>query len=265
MPIPTVPDDGSECRKAIEAACDRFIDLRDAGTIAAAERIHRDGVNLLVDLSGHTTGNRMGICAFRPAPVQVSYLGFPGTTGADFFDYFITDLTATPRDHDPFYSEKLVYLPHCYMVTDDSQPIASAPCRRQDVGLNDDQFVFCSFNNFAKIEPVMFRSWMSILRTVPAAVLWLPGGNPTAIDHLRHAAAANGVSPDRLIFADSLPSKAQHLARLALADLALDTRVYNGHVSTCDALWAGLPVLTLPGQPVRRPGLCQHAHGRGAA
>jgi predicted O-linked N-acetylglucosamine transferase (SPINDLY family) len=115
------------------------------------------------------------------------------------------------------------------------------------MGLRDDQFVFCSFNNFAKIEPVMFRSWMSILRAVPAAVLWLPGGNSTAADHLRQAAASSGISRDRLIFADTLPSKAQHLARLALADLALDTRVYNGHVSTCDALWTGLPVLTLLG------------------
>jgi protein O-GlcNAc transferase len=241
------PDDGSESRKAIEAACDCFIDLRDAGNIAAAERIHRDGVNLLVDLSGHTTGNRMGICAFRPAPVQVSYLGFPGTTGADCFDYFITDPTATPRNQAPFYSEKLVFLPHCYMVTDDTQPIAAEPCRRQDVGLREDQFVFCSFNNFAKIEPVMFRSWMSILRTVPAAVLWLPGGSPMAAAHLRQSAAASGVAPDRLIFAEKLPSKAHHLARLALADVALDTRIYNGHVSTCDALWAGLPVLTLLG------------------
>ena len=129
----------------------------------------------------------------------------------------------------------------------------------------DHQFVFCSFNNFAKIEPVMFRSWMSILRTVPAAVLWLPGGNPTAVDHLRHTAAANGVSPDRLIFADKLPSKAQHLARLALADLALDTRIYNGHVSTCDALWGRPARADASGQPVRRPGLCQHAHGRRTA
>jgi protein O-GlcNAc transferase len=214
---------------------------------AAAAAVFRDGVDILVDLNGHTAGNRLGICARRPAPIQVSYLGFPGTTGAEFIDYLITDRIVTPVSHQPFYTERFVYLPNCYMVTDDTQPISAQHFTRPQFGLSEDQFVFCSFNNFFKIEPLMFGIWMSILRQVSCGVLWLPGGNPTAARHLRNEAGRRGVDPQRLIFAEKLPSKADHLARLALADLALDTRVYNGHVSTCDALWAGVPVLTLQG------------------
>lgn len=241
------PSDGSSLRKDIVEASDRFVDLNGMSDAAAAATIFQDGVDLLVDLNGHTAGNRLGICARRPAPVQVSYLGFPGTTGAGFFDYLITDRIVTPPDHQPFYSERFAYLPNCYMVTDDSQPIPGQAYARAHFGLSDDQFVFCSFNAFFKIEPLMFGAWMRILRQVSGAVLWLPGGNPTAARHLRIAAARQGVHKQRLVFAEKLSSKADHLARLALADLALDTRLYNGHVSTCDALWAGVPVLTLQG------------------
>ena len=242
------PSDGSTLRDEIAAACDRFVDLQGVGDLAAAERIYRDEVDILVDLGGHTTGNRMGIAAFRPAPVQVSYLGFPGTTGAPWLDYFLTDRTATPSDPAAFFSEALVTLPHCYMATDDTQRIAAAPTRRSEVGLPEDRFVFAAFTNFAKIEPAGFRSWMAILRRLPQAVLCLPGGNPVAARNLRRAAETEGVAAERLAFAPKLPCKAEHLARLRLADLALDTRIYNGHVSSCDALWAGLPVLTLRGE-----------------
>jgi protein O-GlcNAc transferase len=241
------PSDGGSLRKAIVQAGDRFVDLNGMGDAAAAAAIFHDGVDVLVDLNGHTAGNRLGICARRPAPIQVSYLGFPGTTGAEFLDYLITDRVVTPPDHQPFYSERFVYLPNCYMITDDAQPISGQPYARAQFGLSNDQFVFCSFNAFFKIEPLMFGAWMNILRQVSGAVLWLPGGNPTAARHLRSAAERQGVDPQRLVFAEKLPSKADHLARLALADLALDTRLYNGHVSTCDALWAGVPVLTLQG------------------
>jgi protein O-GlcNAc transferase len=241
------PSDGSSLHKAIVEAADRFVDLNGMSDAAAAATVFHDGVDLLVDLNGHTAGNRLDICAWRPAPIQVSYLGFPGTTGAEFFDYLITDPIVTPPEHQPFYSERFVYLPNCYMVTDDAQPISEQHYTRAQFGLSDDQFVFCSFNSFFKIEPLMFSAWMSILRPVSGAVLWLPGGNPTAARNLRNTAERMGIDPQRLIFAEKLPSKADHLARLALADLALDTRIYNGHVSTCDALWAGVPVLTLQG------------------
>ena len=134
------------------------------------------------------------------------------------------------------------------MATDDTQRIAAAPTHRSEAGLPEDRFVFAAFTNFAKIEPAGFRSWMAILRRLPQAVLWLPGGNPVAARNLRRAAETAGVAAERLVFAPKLPCKAEHLARLRLADLALDTRIYNGHVSTCDALWAGLPVLTLRGE-----------------
>ena len=241
------PSDDGSLRKAIVEASDRFVDLNGMSDAAAAATIFNDGVDLLVDLNGHTAGNRLGICARRPAPIQVCYLGFPGTTGAEFFDYLLTDRIVTPLDHQSFYSECFVLLPNCYMITDDAQPVSGQHFTRAQFGLADDQFVFCSFNNFFKIEPLMFGVWMSILRQVSGAVLWLPGGNRTAAGHLQKAANREGVDPQRLIFAEKLPAKADHLARLALADLALDTRVYNGHVSTCDALWAGVPVLTLQG------------------
>jgi protein O-GlcNAc transferase len=241
------PSDGSALRSEIATACDCFVDLKNESDMTAAERIHRDRVDILVDLGGHTTGNRMGICALRPAPVQVSYIGFPGTTGAPWCDYFLTDRTATPEDQAAFYSEALVYLPHCYMATDDTQAVAASPAGRREVGLREDRFVFAAFTNFAKIDPLLFHTWMAVLRTLPHAVLWLPGGNSTAARNLLRAAAAEQIAAERLVFAEKLPSKAAHLARLRLADLALDTRIYNGHVSTCDALWAGLPVLTLQG------------------
>ncbi len=241
------PSDGSALREDIAAACDRFVDVSSLGDLGAAERIHRDGVDILIDLAGHTTGNRMAIAAFRPAPLQVIYLGFPGTSGAPWLDYFLTDRTATPKDQAASYSEALVYLPDCYMATDDAQPIAASPARREEVGLRADRFVFAAFTNFTKIEPAGFGSWMAILRRLPQAVLWLPGGNPAAAANLSRAAAAAGIAAERLVFAEKMPTKAEHLARLRLADLALDTRIYNGHVSTCDALWAGLPVLTCCG------------------
>ncbi len=241
------PPDASALRREIAAACDRFVDLQGLSDLSAAERIHRDGVDILVDLGGHTTGNRLAIGAFRPAPLQLSYLGFPGTTGAPWLDYILTDRTVSPPDQAAFYSEKRVYLPHCYMATDDSQAVAPTMFRRPAVGLPPDGFVFAAFTQFAKIDPLTFRTWMSILRNVPPAVLWLPGGNAPACRNLLLAARTEGVAAERLVFAEKLSSKADHLARLQLADLALDTRIYNGHVSTCDALWSGVPVLTLQG------------------
>ena len=240
-------NDNSLYRKQLERTCDKFIDIRNLQDREAASQIYNDNVDILVDLNGHTAGNRLGICALRPAPVQATYLGFPGTSGAGFFDYIITDRIVTPETHLTYYSEKPVYLPHCYMVTDDTQPISEQTLSRTDAGLPETGFVFCSFNSAYKFESDLFRVWMSILKQVEGSCLWLPEGSVQVRDALLDEARFNGIDTERMIFAPKLPSKADYLARLKLADLALDTRIYNGHVSTCDALWANVPVLTLTG------------------
>jgi predicted O-linked N-acetylglucosamine transferase (SPINDLY family) len=241
------PDDGSPYRRDIEACCERFVDLTECTDAAAAEQIVADEIDILVDLNGHTAGNRIGIFALRPAPIQVSYLGYPGTTGSGFHDYIVSDRIVTPPDQQRHYTEKFVTLPHCYMATDDTQVISRANFQRACFGLREDQFVFCSFNDFWKIDSVIFDVWMALLRELPSGVLWLRGGNSAAARNLLREAMRRGVGAERLVFAEKLKFKANHLARLALADLVLDTRIYNGHVSTCDALWAGVPVLTLLG------------------
>jgi protein O-GlcNAc transferase len=239
-------DDGSWYRERIRRDCDKFIDLRHLSFADAARRIYADQVDILVDLMGHIAGNRLEICALRPAPIQVSYLGFPGTSGGDFFDYIITDRIVTPESHLPYYIEQTVYMPHCYQINDHSQAISEKPYHRQDFDLPEDRFVFASFNQAHKIEPVMFDVWMNILREVPESVLWLFRRHDTVANNLRQEAENRGISSDRLIFADKL-SKDEHLARHRLADLFLDTRIYTGHTSTSDALWAGVPLITLQG------------------
>ena len=240
------PEDNSRYRNQIREESDQFIDIRDCSHIDAARRIYEEEVDILVDLKGHTKGARLGILACRPAPIQVHYLGYPGTTGADFIDYLITDRMVTPEDHVPYYNEKLVFLPHCYQVNDDQQEIASRHWNRETLGLPNKSFVFSSFNFPYKIDPVMFDCWMQILQQVPNGVLWLFGDNENAIRNLRREAANSGVEPDRLVFAQKI-EKAEHLSRLKCADLALDTRVVNGHTTTSDSLWAGVPVITLQG------------------
>jgi protein O-GlcNAc transferase len=240
-------DDGSYYRKQIQHDCDKFVDISGTSYIDSARLIQGDHVEILVDLKGHTKDNRLAICALRPAPVQVSYLGFPGTTGADFIDYIITDKIVTPMEHAPYYSEKFVHLPHCYQVNDHSQLIANKDWKRGDFGLPEKSFVFCSFNSSYKIDPVIFDVWMRVLRQVPESVLWLFLTNKTAQDNLRREAESRGVKAERLIFAERL-RKDEHLARLRFADLALDTRIVNGHTTTSDALWAGVPVITLHGR-----------------
>ncbi len=241
------PDDGSDYRKRIEQDCDKFADIRDRGHSEAATRIFEDKVDILVDLNGHTGGARLEICAFRPAPIQVTYLGFPGTTGAGFFDYIITDRIVTPDSAAIYYSENFVYMPHCYMVNDHTQEISNKDWKKVDFGLPEQSFVFCSFANTYKIEPVIFDVWMGILRQVPESVLWFRRVNKTAENNLRAEAEKKGISCERFVFSGKLPSKTEHLARLSLADLALDTRIYNGHATTSDALWAGVPVIALKG------------------
>jgi len=239
-------DDGSYHRRAIEQGVDQFIDIRAFSDAAAAERIYHDGVDILVDLIGWMHGHRMGILALRPSPIQVNYLGFPGTTGADFMDYIIADPVVIPPDHRRHYSEKVVYLPHCYQTTDPHPPTCDRVASRREFGLPEGKIVFCSFSTDYKIEPEMFGAWMRILTNVPQSVLWLLVRTSTAQTNLRREAQMHGVDPQRLVFAKPL-NKAQHLNRLALADLALDTHIVNGHTTVSDALMAGLPVITLMG------------------
>ncbi len=240
-------DDGMGYREPIRRGCDDFVDLRSMDHGAAATRIHQDGVDILVDMMGHTRGNRLEICALRPAPIQVLYLGYPGTSGADFIDYIIADATVLPLDHARWYTEKAVYLPDTYLPTNDRQPVADRSPGRAACGLPENGFVFCSFNQPYKIEPVLFDVWMRLLRQVPGSVLWLRAKDPLGRENLWKAAEARGVRRDRLIFAKRIPGRDAHLARHGLADLALDTRVFNGHSTTSDALWAGVPVVTLLG------------------
>jgi protein O-GlcNAc transferase len=239
-------DDGSLYRKRVERDSDRFIDIRNAGHAEAAKQISESGVDILIDLKGHTANNRLEIAALGPAPVQVTYLGFPGTSGADFFDYVLTDPIVTPQSHAPYYTEKLAYLPHCYQVNDDTQAISASSPKRKEVGLPARGIVFCAFNVAYKIEPVIFDVWMELLRQVPDSVLWLYRSNKSAARNLKREAKARGIDAGRLVFADRLP-KDEHLARLRLADLALDTRICGGHTTTSDALWAGVPVVALMG------------------
>ena len=239
------PEDGSDYRPKLIQACDRFVEIHGLSDADAAQRIYDDRIDILVDLMGHTRGGRLEILAMRPAPVQVAYLGFLGSSGSEFIDYFITDALVTPPDQAGFYTEKLVYLPGCYQVNDDRMPIGG-PVKRAAMGLKEDQLVLCSFNQVYKIDRRCFQAWLSILNQVPKAVLWLLQPSATARENLQRAAAQAGIAADRLIFAGPLRID-HHLARLRLADLALDPFAYNGGATTANALWAGVPVLTLAG------------------
>ncbi|MFO0950027.1 MAG: tetratricopeptide repeat protein [Isosphaeraceae bacterium] len=241
------PDDGSPMRRRLVRAFDRFTDLKNASHRESARRIEADGVDVLVDLKGYTQDARTEILARRPAPVQVNYLGYPGTMGAAFVDYVLVDEFVVPPDQQEFFTERLVHVPGCYQVNDGRREIAARTPTRAECGLPEDGFVFCSFNNTYKITPEMFDAWMSILRAVPGSVLWLLEGNRFAPGRLRCEAEARGVSAERLVLAPRLPSP-EHLARHRQADLFLDSFPYNAHTTASDALWAGLPVLTRTGR-----------------
>lgn len=239
-------DDGSYYRREIQNGVDRFVNIADATDAEAAGRIYSDKVDILVDLMGWMQGHRMGIPAQRPAPVQVHYLGYPGTTGADYIDYLIADKIVIPPEQLKYYAEKIIWMPNCYQVTDPDTPVEDRPRDRADFGLPLNSFVFCSFNTDYKIDRRTFDTWTRILQAVPDSVLWLLVRCREAEMNLRQAAAKQGIHPDRLVFASPLP-KSEHLARLKLADLALDTLTVNGHTTTSDALWAGVPVITCQG------------------
>ena len=240
------PDDNSPMRARLERAFDRFSDIRAASHREAARLINADNIDILVDLKGYTHQARPAIPAYRPAPVQVSYLGYPATMGADFIDYIIVDSFVVSGSQQPFFSEMLVHLPGSYQVNDRRREVASARRSRQDWGLPAEGLVFCSFNNTYKISPAIFDIWMRLLRSIPGSVLWLLEANGLVKANLRSEAGKRGVDPGRLIFAPVVPS-AEHLGRHRHADLFLDTLPCNAHTTASDALWAGLPVLTCSG------------------
>lgn len=235
-------DDGSDLRREIRDSCDGVLDLQTLSDRDAALAIRDAGVDILVDLHGWLQNHRMAIAAHRPAPVQVSWLGFPGTTGAPFFDYLLGDAIVTPGNHQRYFSEKLVRLPGCYQPNDSSPAVTDKPSRAS-CGLPDNRLVMACFNVAYKIDPQSFAAWCEVLRQVPGSVLWLLDTNTTARRNLRDQATRHGIEADRLIFAP-FANKADHLARLTLADIALDTGICNGHTTTTDALWAGVPVVT---------------------
>jgi predicted O-linked N-acetylglucosamine transferase (SPINDLY family) len=242
------PGDSSELRKRLEAAFDRFIDAREMSDGAVAQILRRLEVDIAVDLNGYTGQIRTGILARRPAPLQVGYLGFAGTMDAPFMDYVLADRIVLPEENQRHYSEKIAYLPHTYMPIDNERRIAESTPTRAEAGLPQRGFVFACLSYAHKIAPEMFAVWMRLLRSVDGSVLWLRSANATAAGNLRREARNRGVSPDRLIFAPPVPREDDYLARLRLADLFLDTLPYNAHATACDALWAGLPLVTCAGR-----------------
>jgi predicted O-linked N-acetylglucosamine transferase (SPINDLY family) len=241
------PDDGSPMRRRLVNAFDRFVDLNNDSDLDAARRIAADGVDILVDLKGHTRDGRLQIFAARPAPIQVNYLAYPGTMGAPYIDYILVDDFLVPPDQQPFFMEQLVHLPLCYQVNDSRREIASRTPSRAECGLPEEGFVFCCFNNSYKITPELFDVWMNLLKALPGSVIWLLIGNDFAPANLRREAVARGIAEDRLVFAPRQPL-AEHLARHRVADLFLDCFPVNAHTTASDALWAGCPVLTLAGE-----------------
>jgi predicted O-linked N-acetylglucosamine transferase (SPINDLY family) len=240
------PNDKSAIRRRLERSFDRFLDCRSLGDRDIANEIKSAEIDVLVDLKGFTQDARTSIFAYRAAPVQVNYLGYPGTMGAGYIDYIIGDNTVFEKADEEFYSEKLVRLPHTYQPNDRKRIISEAAPTRAACELPETGLVFCCFNSNYKIMPGVFDCWMRILKHVPGSVLWLLEGHTKATSNLRKEAAMRGVSPDRLIFAKWMPL-AEHLARHRHGDLFLDTLPCNAHTTASDALWAGLPVITCLG------------------
>ena len=241
------PDDHSPTRQNFKDTCDHFIDLAPFSRSDAAAKIKELGIHVLIDLTGYTTGARTEILALHPSPVQVNWLGYPGTMGAAFIEYIIADATIVPPELERFYSEAVVRMPDCYQINDRRRPIAEHTPSRAECGLPEDAVVYCSFNHTHKITAEMFALWMQILQNTPNSVLWLLESNALASDNLRHAAQTHGIDSSRIVMAPRKPLP-EHMARYRVADLALDTFPYNSHTTASDALWVGCPLLTCMGE-----------------
>jgi predicted O-linked N-acetylglucosamine transferase (SPINDLY family) len=241
------PQTQDDMRQRVSAAFDQFIDIGQLCDREVAALSRDLGIDIAIDLKGYTAHSRPGIFAAKCAPIQVNYLGYPGTLGASYFDYTIADTTVISEQTTSSYSEKIVYLPHCYQVNDSKRQISERSFMHKELGLPESGFVFCCFNSSYKILPATFDCWMRILKAAEGSVLWLLEDTPTVVRNLRNEAQARGISGDRLVFAKRMPL-ADHLARHRCAHLFLDTLPCNAHTTASDALWAGLPVLTLPGE-----------------
>jgi predicted O-linked N-acetylglucosamine transferase (SPINDLY family) len=240
----THPDD--PMRERVRQAFDQFIDVQNHTDFQIAELARTLQIDIAVDLGGHTQNSRVGIFAYRAAPVQVSYIGYLGTMGAEYYDYLLADEIIIPTESQKYYTEKIAYLP-CYQVNDSKRKIAERVFTRSELGLPEDGFVYCCFNNNFKILPATLDSWVRILQAVPGSVLFLYAENPWAEHNLKREAQQRGLDPSRLVFGQRL-NREDYLARYRVADLFLDTFPYNAGTTASDALWAGLPVLTLMGE-----------------
>ena len=240
------PERNSPMRQRLKNAFEHFVDVHGNTDHEIAELIRRSEIDIAVDLMGFTADNRLNVMARRAAPIQVNYMGYPGTMGSPYIDYIIADRTVIPEGDRTFYSEQVVFIPESYFITDDRQVISDRVPTRVQCGLPDSGFVFCCFNSNYKITPAIFDIWMRLLGAVDGSALWLLESNPTAMDNLRREARQRGIAPERLIFAGKMPV-ADHLARHRLADLCIDTLPCNAHTTGTDALWAGLPVVTCLG------------------
>jgi predicted O-linked N-acetylglucosamine transferase (SPINDLY family) len=241
------PDDASAIRARIAGSFEHFVDARAKSDFEVAAHLREMQADIVIDLMGPTADCRSAIFAARPGPVQVNYLGYPGTMACGFMDYILADRVVIPEGDERHYSEKIVYLPGSYLASDDKRAIARRTPSRAELGLPETGIVFCSFNSAYKFTPEVYSVWMRILRSVPGSILWLPAGNPAMERNLKREADTRGVAPDRILFARYLEQAEDHLARLGAADLFLDTLPCNAHTTASDALWAGLPVLTCKG------------------
>jgi protein O-GlcNAc transferase len=241
------PDDNSPQRQRIQRACGDFVDIRALSDADAARKIQADKIDILVDLNGYSGNIRHRVPMYRPAPVQINWLGYPATTGSPAMDYILADPFVIPEGAEAFYSEKVIRFTGSCQPHDRTRAV-SPPLTRAAYALPETGIVFCSFNLAQKITPEIFGTWMDILRAVPDSVLWLRADRAPVMKNLRDAAAAAGIAPARLIFAPRTPDLGDHLARYHLADVALDTYPYNSHTTANDALWAGCPLVTLTGE-----------------
>jgi predicted O-linked N-acetylglucosamine transferase (SPINDLY family) len=237
-----------DMRLRLEAGFDQFIDVSEQSDEQIVRLARELEIDIAVDLTGCTKGGRTAVFAMRVAPIQVNYLGYSGTMGADYMDYLLADSVLIPMEYQPYYTEKIAYLPDSYMVNDSTRVISNRQFTRTELGLPEQGFVFCCFNNAYKITPAVFTIWMRLLHQIEGSMLWLSESGAEVVSNLQREAKARGIAVNRLIFAQRLPLMADHLARHRLADLFLDTLPYNAHTTTSDALWAGLPVLTCAGE-----------------
>ncbi len=247
-------------RRRIKSAFDVFSDVSRRSDLEIAEQIARAEIDILVNLNGFFGEERTGLVAFKPAPIQVNYLGFPGTMGAPYMDYILADKWIIPEDQQQHYEEKVVYLPDTYQANDRKKAIDETIRTRRELGLPETGFVFCSFNNAYKITPEIFSIWMRILTQTEGSVLWLLEVDPGIERNLRREARARGVSPERIVFAPFIRLK-DHLARGRLADLFLDTLPVNAHTTASDALWMGVPGFHLRGARRGQPPLGRRPPG----